>query len=347
MESEYQSLLSNGTWTLCDLPPHKKAIKCKWVYKTKRDVLGHIERHKARLVIKGYSQRKGEDYDETYAPVVRHSSLRYLFALSVKLGLKIEQMDVVTAFLHDDLNDEIYMEQPLMFISDSSKVCRLNKALYGLKQASRIWNIELDEALKSFGCQQSPYDNWVYFKIIEGKIIIVVAYVDDLIILYNDVIWLQNFKKYLHGKFQMKDLGPANQCLGIRIEQTDDCITLDQETYIVSLLEKFNMHNCKPVSTPMSMDKLSTEDCPKTQKDMDEMKDVLYQEAIGCLIYLSQSTRPDICFAVNKLSCFNSNPGKRHWSGVKHLFRYLRGTSSYRLKYRKYDSDIMGCSDAD
>lgn len=140
MKDEYEALILNGTWELCDLPEGRSAIKCKWVYKTKLDVNGDIDRYKARLVIKGYSQRKGVDYEETYAPVVRYSSLRYLFALAARLDMKVDQMDAITAFLQGELSEEIYMEQPPCFVDGKkrSKVCRLKKALYGLKQSSRV-----------------------------------------------------------------------------------------------------------------------------------------------------------------------------------------------------------------
>lgn len=152
------------------------------MFKTKHDAAGNIDRYKARLVIKGYSQRKGVDYDETYTPVVRHSSLRYLFALAAKHNLYVDQMDAVTAFLQGDLEEEIYMEQPPCFEQpgEGPKVCRLNKALYGLKQSSRVWNAKLDTALKKLGMKQSKYDPCLYHKINNGKILFVAIYVDDL-----------------------------------------------------------------------------------------------------------------------------------------------------------------------
>lgn len=138
MEEEINSLDENNTWALVDLPVGRKAVKTKWVFKTKRDECGAIVRHKARLVAKGCSQRYGIDYTETYSPVVRHTSLRFLVALAVKNNLKIDQMDAVTAFMQGELNEEIYIEQPEGFNDGTNRVCKLNKAINGLKQSGRL-----------------------------------------------------------------------------------------------------------------------------------------------------------------------------------------------------------------
>lgn len=338
MNEEFQALQQNKTWTLSDLPPGRKAIKSKWVFKTKKDVAGAIDRYKARLVIKGYSQRKGVDYDATYSPVVRHSSLRYLFALAADQSFKIEQMDAVAAFLQGDLNEEVYMEQPENFVDkeEPRKVCRLNKALYGLKQSSRVWNQVLDSKLQSFGLFRSKHNPCIYIMRNENKILIIAVYVDDLLIFSNYDPWLLDVKTYLSQTFKMKDLGPAKHCLGMRICQTSDAITLDQQTYIEEILERFEMNNCKPAATPMNVsEKLTREDQPKTDKEKDQMQGVPYQEAIGSLMYLAQCTRPDIAYAVGHLSRYSSNPGPRHWNAVKHLFRYLKETVDYKLTYSK------------
>lgn len=351
MQVEFEALSYNRTWTLCDLPQGRKPIRCKWVFKTKRDLTGAIERYKARLVVKGYSQRKGIDYEETYAPVIRHGSLRYLFAVASHLNLDIHQMDVVTAFLQGDLNEEIYMEQPPYFEQSQHprKVCRLNKALYGLKQSSRVWNEKLDNALKDFGLTQSPYDPCVYIRIDGDKILIVAVYVDDFLLFSNLESWMTEIKAFLNGQFQMKDLGKANHVLGMRITKTEIGISIDQSQYIDQILQRFNMSDCRPVNTPMNSSvQLSKADVPKTEEEHAEMKDIPYQQAVGCLLYLSTCTRPDISYAANKLARYCNNPGPSHWTAVKHLFRYLRGTSEMKLEYRRDASpEIIGYSDSD
>lgn len=182
---EYNSLLLNQTWDLVDLPPNRKAIPCKWVFKTKRDGDGVIVRHKARLVIKGCAQRRGIDFEETFSPVVRYNTLRYLLSLAAHFDLDIDQWDVVTAFLQGDVEEEIFMLQPEEF-ADNSKVCRLNKAIYGLKQASRQWNKKLDQALKQIGFRQSALDPCVYFQVNGVKRTYIAVYVDDSMVFSND-----------------------------------------------------------------------------------------------------------------------------------------------------------------
>ncbi|KXJ71784.1 hypothetical protein RP20_CCG019713 [Aedes albopictus] len=351
MKEEYDALINNNTWTLTELPKGRSAIKCKWVYKTKHDASGKMDRYKARLVIKGYSQRKGVDYDETYSPVVRHSSLRYLFAMAAKYNLQVDQMDAITAFLQGDIEEEIYMEQPPCFVKPGGRqlVCRLNKALYGLKQSSRVWNTKLDAALKKLGLHQSEFDPCLYYWIEDGKVLFVAVYVDDVLIFSNDAALKNNLKAKLSSTFRMKDLGSAVSCLGIRITRAKGSVSLDQEAYIDSMLRRFNMQDAKTVSTPMNTaEKLSKEMSPNTPEETERMKNIPYQEAVGCLMYLAQCTRPDILFTVNLLSRFNCCYGPKHWEAVKHLFRYLKGTKTIRLKYSAVgDSKLVGYSDAD
>ncbi|XP_062544965.1 uncharacterized protein LOC134211764 isoform X1 [Armigeres subalbatus] len=350
MRDEYEALIANDTWTLTELPPGRKPIKCKWVYKTKYDANGNVDRHKARLVVKGFSQRKGVDYDETYSPMVRHSSLRYLFALSAKHGFYIDQMDATTAFLQGELTEEIYMEQPSCFERSTKRnlVCRLNKALYGLKQSSRVWNAKLNAALQSFGLIRSKYDSCLYYRIDGKQTLFVAIYVDDVIIFSSDEELTKEIKAKLNKTFRMKDLGKASSCLGIRINREKSAVALDQEAYIESILARFNMQSCKSVSTPMNPSvKLTKTMTPQSADDFDKMKRVPYQEAVGSLMYLAQCTRPDILFAVNQLSRYNTNPEPIHWDAVKHLLRYLRGTSKFKLRYMKLgDPELKGYSDA-
>lgn len=211
----------------------------KWVFKTKRDANGNIQKYKARLVIKGCAQKSGIDFTDTYAPVVRYSSIRFLISLACKLNLDIDQMDAVTAFLQGDLNEEIYMIQPKYF-NKGMKVCKLNKSIYGLKQASRIWNIKLDNVLKSLGLKQSNADPCIYFNLEGNKILIIAVYVDDLLIFTNNQPMKLKLKSNLKKKFKMKDMGQARFCLGLQItrDRKRGKIWLDQRQYIGEILEK-------------------------------------------------------------------------------------------------------------
>lgn len=348
MKSEIQSLEENQTWTSIEKPADANVIKTKWVFKKKKNPEG--TRFKARLVVKGFTQKKGIDYEETYSPVVRYTSIRYLMALASKYNLDIQQMDAVTAFLQGELSEDIFIERP-QGISDGKdgQVLKLNKAVYGLKQSSLVWNTKLDHALKKFGLTRSKVDPCIYFHRNGKNMTFIAIYVDDILLFTNEPTYSENLKSKLMNEFKMKFLGEAKQCLGIRISRSEGDIYLDQEEYISQMLIKFNMDKCNPVTTPTDVNvKLSKEMSPKTAEERKEMSEIPYQQAIGSLIFASQCTRPDICLAVNKLSKFNNCPGKDHWSAVKRIFRYLQGTKSAKLKFSKNGNrDLIAYSDSD
>lgn len=348
MTMEMESLAENDTWDLVELPPGRKPIRSKWVYKTKRNDAGEILRYKARLVAKGCSQKYGIDYNETYSPVVRYASIRYLIALAVKLDMNIDQMDAVTAFLQGDLSEEIYMEQPGGFGDGSNRVCKLKKAIYGLKQSGREWNKKLERTLKSFGLRKSLVEPCVYFT--NDLDVILAIYVDDILIFWKNAEKRDEIKKSLSGAFKMKDMGAASNCVGLRITRHENGdISLDQSTYIKQILDRFNMTECNPISTPSDTNiKLSLSMCPQNEKERMEVLNIPYQEAVGSLLYLTQGTRPDIAFAVNDVSRFNSNFGIQHWKAVKRIIRYLKGSINLKLVYSKVgNQQLNGYTDAD
>lgn len=347
MDEEMRSLMENKTWNLVELPEGRKAIKTKWIFKTKRDEKGNILRYKARFVAKGCAQKFGQDYVETFAPVVRYSTIRLLMALAVKRGLKVDQMDAITAFLQGDLSEVIYVEQPESFTDGTNRVGKLNRAMYGLKQAGREWNRTLVKALKSFDLIQSKIDPCVFYN--HNLDLIVAIYVDDILIFWLDPTALVKIKRSLCNTFKMKDMGSAKQILGIRVNQGDGFIELDQSAYIKSIIERFNMENSKAVATPGETSvKLSAKPNPNDADDMDELAKIPYQEAVGCLLYLSQGTRPDIAHSVTSVSRFNSNYKMTHWRAVKRIFRYLNGSTNLKLRYSNTtDDDLNGYTDAD
>lgn len=339
MDDEYESLLSNETWTLAELPSGKKALPSKWVFATKTDNSGNIVRFKARLVVKGCAQKRGIDYDEVYSPVVRYTSIRYLCALAAKYNLQIDQMDAVSAFLQGTIDTDIYMLQPEMY-ENGTQVCHLRKSIYGLKQASRLWNIKLRDVLKELGIKQSKTDSCVYYDI-EKKIYIAI-WVDDLMIFCLQNETKNELKENLKQKLNVKDLGKASQCVGLNITRSEDAVMLDQEKYIREMLTRFNMSDCKPVRTPAEVGLKLTEDSEPVTKECP------YQQLVGCLLYLAQGTRPDISFIVNALSRFNKAPTSDHWVALKRVLRYLQGTKDYKLTYtNKGQGHITGYCDAD
>ncbi|UYV63998.1 hypothetical protein LAZ67_2006285 [Cordylochernes scorpioides] len=348
MEEEFDSLIENKTWELVDPPKNRNIIGTKWVFKTKCNSDGSVERHKARLVAKGYSQQYGIDYEETFAPVVRQSTIRMFLALAVEYNLILHQMDVQSAYLNGEIKEEIYMTQPENFVSRKypERVCRLKKAIYGLKQAGIVWHERLDNELKYLGLKQIQSDNCVYIKHHEG-ILLVAIYVDDLIIAAEREDTLKSFKESMKRIFKIKDLGGINCCLGIRIQMKEDgLISIDQERDIEELLAKYRMKEAKPISTPMDSNSKLTK-ISSIEGENEPVKKVEYQSLIGSLIYLSVSTRPDIAYAVSALGQFSNDPRRQHWNAAKRVLRYLKGTSCLRITYRKSNEALHGYVDAD
>lgn len=341
MKEELESLRRNETWELVELPPNRKPIKTKWVFKTKRDDNGDVVRHKARLVAKGCAQRYGVDYTETFSPVVRYTSIRLLIALAAQRGLRIDQMDAITAYLQGDLDESIYTQQPDGFDDGTGRVCHLRKAMYGLKQSGRQWNKCLDAALRSFDLIKSKSDPCVYFT--KDVKLIVAIYVDDLLIFWETESIRDALKKQLTERFYMKDMGMAKTCVGLNIEYEDDGISINQSTYTREIIERFGMNDCRPAVTPVDTSQTL---CQLTENE-ETLTNVPYQEAVGSLLYLVQGSRPDLAFAVSNVSRYNAVHGTAHWTAVKRIIRYLRGTAEYRIKYLFMNDALNGFVDAD
>jgi hypothetical protein len=210
MEEEIHAIQKNDTWELTALPPKKKTIDVKWVYKIKRTADGGIDRYKARLVAKGYKQKYGIDYEEVFAPVARLDTVRLLISLAAHHSWKIYQLDVKSAFLNGVLEEEVYVEQPEGFISqgEEDKVYRLKKALYGLKQAPRAWNARIDDYLQQNGFIKCPFEHSVYMKTDDkGEFLILCLYVDDLLFTDSSEKMFAEFKQSMFKEFEMTDNG--------------------------------------------------------------------------------------------------------------------------------------------
>ena len=274
--------------------------------------------------------------------MARYGSIRYLLAFAAKNGYKVDQMDAVTAFLQGNLDEEIFTFQPEGFDDGTGRVCRLYRAMYGLKQAGRQWNLKLDATLKKIGFEKSKLDPCVYHS--KRVDVIIAVYVDDVILLWRDRKGLDAIKLALCAEFKMKDLGCATSIVGISVEYTDAGIAIHQSRYIESILKRFGMETANPAATPSDPNQKLSVSMLNPEEDV---SDIPYQEAVGCLLYLVQGTRPDIAFAVNDVSRFNTNYGKAHWTGVKRILRYLKGTMEYRILYRYNGSELKGFSDAD
>ena len=347
-EVEIESVLKNRTWDLVDLPPDKTAIGSKWVFKTKRNADGTINKHKARLVAQGYAQQHGIDYEETFAPVVKYVSLRTVLAIANQHNMEVHQMDVNSAYLNGDIDAEIYMKQPEGFIDPNNphKVCKLRKGLYGLKQGGRIWNAKIDNYLKSQGYTPSDADPCIYVKHKKGKMVVIALYVDDTVIASNCNDLLKSAKTMLSEKFDMTDLGEVESILGMSIKRDRKIgiLTISQSAYLQSVLERFGMADCNPVSTPMEPGK-HYEKTPDNEEGLETRE---FQALIGSLVYASIATRPDISEAVGKLSQHMSRPNNEHWAAAKRVLRYIKGTLKFGLKFERSNNfELIGYSDAD
>ena len=334
--------MANGTWEITERPYGCKPLGCKWVFKKKLRPDGTIEKYKARLVAKGYDQKEEEDFFDTYSPVARLTTIRVLLLLAASHGLLVHQMDVKMAFLNGELNEEIYMQQPDGFVIDGQerKVCRLIKSLYGLKQAPKQWNDKINTTLTSVGFVVNEADKCVYYRHGGGEGVILCLYVDDILIFGTNLKVIEEVKSFLSQNFEMKDLGVADVILKIKLlRDNEGGITLLQSHYVEKVLSRFGYSDSKPSQTPYDPSML-------VRKFEGTAKDQLrYSQIIGSLMYLASATRPDIAFAVSKLSRFVSKTGDVHWHVVERVMRYLKGTMNYGLHYTGYPSVLEGYSD--
>ncbi|KAL5755730.1 hypothetical protein ACOSQ2_020476 [Xanthoceras sorbifolium] len=342
MDEEYGGLIKNHTWTLVPPPPNCNIVGHKWVFRIKYNVDGSIS--KARLVAKGFHQTPGVDFSDTFSPVIKPSTIRVIFTLSATFDWKIQHVDVNNAFLNGELEELVFMEQPSGFTSSShpSHVCRLNKVLYGLKQTPRAWFHKLKSSLVEWRFVNSTSNVSLFIKKVGVKVVYVLIYVDDILISGNDPSLNHTTINFLNSKFALKTLGQVHYFLGFKAFRNSDGIYLTQTKYVHDLLAKTNMLNAKPCSTPIcSSVKLSAAIGSSLAQP------TVYRSVIGALQYLTY-TRPDINFAVSRLSQFLSSPNDIHWQACKRILRYLKGTSGLGLVLRPATSlHLKAFADAD
>ena len=345
MREEMLSIDKNDTWELEIPTPHCRPIGLKWIFKLKKNPQGDVIKHKARLVVKGYSQRKGIYYEEVYAPVVRFETIRLLIALAALKKWQLHHLDVKSAFVNGEISGVIYVKQPEGFLVKGKEghVLRLKKALYGLKQAPRAWYFKLHSCLISHGFIKSHHEPSLYLKKSDSNTIIVGVYVDDLIVTGSSSARIEKFKEEMTQEFDMSDLGFLISYLGIEVKQGNQYMFLSQTSYARKLLEHANLGECNAVATPLEARVKFTNEEGGTR-----VNSTLYQSLIGSLRYLTH-TRPDLLFSVGFLSRFMENPTQEHYNWIKRILRYVKGTEDYGLFYKKGDmkGELIGFSDSD
>lgn len=323
MSEEYSALVQQGTWSLVPLPENASPIGCKWIYRIKRHSDGSIARYKARLVAQGFQQTEGLDYTETFSPVVKQQTIRLVLTIAVHFGWSVRQLDVSNAFLYGPCH-----------------LCKLHKALYGLKQAPRAWYDMLSHSLLKQGFSNSLADSslLIYSK---GKdLVYVLVYVDDILVTGNNTTLISDIVQKLGSDFALKDLGPLHYFLGIEVHSVAEGLLLSQSKYASDLLKKAGMTDCRACDSPSSL-----KPCPATPDSLYPYPEV-YRTIVGSLQYLTL-TRPDISFAVNAVCQHMHSPMDSHFTSVKRILRYIKGTLTQGLLFTKGDLKLSAFSDAD
>ncbi|KAH9113223.1 hypothetical protein LEN26_000145 [Aphanomyces euteiches] len=369
IEKELDSIKSHGTWKYVEAPIDRKPLKTTWVFRVKENSDGTIDRYKARLVVKGFLQVKGLDYNDVFAHVMRLESLRTLLAIANAHDLPVDQMDIDTAFLYGVLEDTIYIEVPdgistqeisneVVWNGDPSKkctargvACLLVKSLYGLKQSPHEWHKVLTLFLSEIGFEKTNAESCIYTRQQKGQLSIVAIYVDDLVLVAENDQVMHALKTSIKQRFSSKDLGPIHYILGLRITRNRGQRTMhiSQQLNALNMLKRFQLEKARPASTPMD-EILTADDCPsvgETEGDAYAVMHASYRQGVGSLMYLMLGTRPDLAFAVQSLSRFLHRPGRKHFGQMKRVMRYVAGTMNYGLLYHGQQLNLSGYTDSD
>ena len=341
IENELKSLRDNRTWVVVDKPENVKPLQSRLVFKLKLNANGGVERYKARLVARGDQQIEGVNYQETFSPVMDMATVRVIFAFGVIWGNPPRHGDIPVAYTRaspeEDLDIYMYPPQGMQLTADEAAsggrkpVLKLTKNIYGLKQAGRLWNQMLDQKLRALKYKQSSVDTCLYYKFIKSTIILVGVYVDDLLVTSNNAALVDEFFEDMKA-FDVKDLGVVEQFLGLKVEhETGAGYILSQQTMVTKLIKSFGMQDSKPVNTP------TTEADP-----LDEDSELLspeetaqFRTMAGGLLWITRCSRPDIAYAVHKMTRRTHAPRVCDMKMGKRILRYLNGSSAYRLKVMK------------
>lgn len=325
-----------------DLPPGKRALISKWVYKVKYLLSGDIERYKARLVARGYNQAFGLDYCDFFSPVAKTATVRTFLAIGASKQWQIHQVDVNNAYLHGHIEEEIYLQPPEGYHkAKAGKVCKQFKSLYGLKQAGRQWHKEISDKLLSFGFQISQGDHCLFTKGSGSNFLALVVYVGDILIVGPNTHLIDAVKKHLHSLFTIKDMGLEKYFLGVGIAQTAEGIFLSQVKYANDLVMDAGLENSSAATNPFDIrNNLATQGVPLEDSEP-------YRRLVGRLLYLN-FTRADISYCSQQLSQYMQSPCYHHMQAALKVLRYLKGTTTHGLFYPKSTSlQLFGYCDSD
>ena len=342
MQGEMEALNSQNAWTLVPRPAGRKVIKTKWVFRLKYRANGEIDKYKARFCAKGFSQKKGIDYQEVFSPVIRFDTVRFLFAVIAERKYKIKQIDVVGAFLYGELDETIFIEEPEGFETSKNgeTVCKLNKSLYGLKQSPRQWNKKFHQFLVSTGLTATESDACLYTN--ESHDVFFALYVDDGLVAAATEEKLTAIISEMKRHFQVT-VGEAEFFVGLQIErQPDGGVFIHQEAYTTKIVERFGMSTSHPVETPAdAYSKIQFNEAAEIRA-----QDFPYRELIGSIMFLMVGTRPDISYIVSALSQYLDKPQEAHWKAGKRVLRYLNGTRRLGIMFSG-KVPLTGFCDAD
>ena len=349
MEAEYSALLANNTWDLLPRPSQANVVTGKWVFKHKFKADGSLERYKARWVLRGFTQRPGIDFAETFSPVVKPATVRTVLSLALSRSWPIHQLDVNNAFLQGTLSETVYCAQPAGF-EDSARpnfVCRLNRSLYGLKQAPRAWYSRFASFLLKLGFTEAKTDSSLFIYHSGADTVYLLLYVDDIVLTASSSSLLQRIISALQHEFSLKDLGQLHHFLGMHVQHTPSGLFLSQRQYMLEILDRAGMADCKSCTTPVDLN-------PKLPADGDPVTvPTDFRSLAGALQYLT-FTRPDLSYAVQQICLHMHDPREPHLAALKRILRYVRGTLHMGLLIRPSsqqelvvysDADWAGCPD--
>ena len=363
MDAEMDSMREFGVWKLVPAPVGANLMSCKWVFALKRNKLGEIERFKARLTARGFTQREGVDFDETWAPTARGRSFRMMMAeASADARVQTRQWDVTCAFLHAAADTEMYMRQPPRYEipGDAGErlVCKLLKAIYGCKQASRLFHVEVREKLLDLGAVQAKADECLFIFKEGSDWMRVLCHVDDFAVTFTSQSLYDRVFSGMVDRFKLTDYEgePLSKFLGICMERDDaGRIRLHQGPYIDELLDRLGMAEAQPARSPErpgSKNRLRPTEMTAAERDF--MATVPYKEAVGALFYLARCTRFDIAHATSQVAAFMADPAPVHWDAVCRIYRYLKSTrelalnmASSGMEVQLVDQFMDGFCDAD